>query len=61
MPKDDYASAALLERWITQYGDMLVRLACAIGRCARMRRRIRCSRLGAAIIPSAANARKKPI
>ena len=27
MPKDDYASAALLERWITQYGDMLVRLA----------------------------------
>ena len=27
MPKDDYASAALLERWITHFGDMLVRLA----------------------------------
>ena len=26
MPKDDYAGAALLERWMTQYGDMLVRI-----------------------------------
>ena len=60
MPKDDYASAALLERWITQYGDMLVRLAYGMLR-DRMQLRIRCSRLGAAIIPSAANARKKPI